>query len=179
MQGFFSDVVRKKLFERADEAKGRLRTFLLTAFRRYSRDLYDKANAAQRGANRLVSFDAIAGEESYLAEETHASTPEAFYDRQWALTVLGMAISRLAGEYTKRGKKADFERLQRYLTETGEADYTRDAAALGTSPNSVKVAVHRLRERFRDALREEVASMQDEGEDVDEELGYLLQALEA
>jgi RNA polymerase sigma-70 factor (ECF subfamily) len=178
VQGFFSDVVRKRLFERADEAKGRLRTFLLTAFRRYSRDLYDKANAEQRGASRLVSFDALAGEESYLAEEGHASTPDAFYDRQWALTILGMVMTRLATEYTKRGKKADFERLQHYLTEAGEADYDRDASALGLSANAVKVAVHRLRERFREALREEVASMQDEAEDVDEELGYLLRALE-
>lgn len=64
VQGFFSDVVRKQLFARAEEAKGRLRTFLLTAFRRYQRDLYDKANAEQRGAHRLVSFDAMAGEES-------------------------------------------------------------------------------------------------------------------
>lgn len=88
-----------------------------------------------------------------------------------------MAITRLAAEYTKRGKRDDFERLQRYLTETGEAGYQRDAAALGMTEGAVKVAVHRMRDRFREALREEVASMQDEQEDVDEELGYLLQAL--
>jgi RNA polymerase sigma-70 factor (ECF subfamily) len=179
VQGFFSDVVRKRLFERADEEKGRLRTFLLTAFRRYSRDMYVKATAQQRGGDHVISFDAMAGEESYLAEGSSAATPDAFYDRQWALTVLGLAIGRLEAEYTKRGKADDFERLRPYLTEAGDADYEQDAEALGMTSGAVRVAVHRLRDRFREALREEVASMQDETEDVDEELAHLLRALEA
>ena len=179
VQGFFSDVLRKHLFEKADSAKGRLRTFLLTAFRRYQRDAYVKANAQQRGASRTVSFDAVAGEEWYRTEEPKAATPDAFYDRQWAMTVLEQAMLRLGKEYARRGKGADFERLRPYLTNAGDADYESDAEVLGTSASAVKVAVHRMRERFGDALREEVASMQGEGEDVDEELSYLLRALEA
>ena len=178
VQGFFSDVLRKHLFEKADAAKGRLRTFLLTAFRRYQRDAYEKSTAQQRGADRTVSFDAMAGEEWYRAE-AGATTPDAFYDRQWALTVLEQAVTRLGGEYAKRGKAADFQQLRRYLTDTGDAGYESDAEALGIGAGAVKVAVHRLRERFRGALREEVASMQFENEDVDEELAHLLRALEA
>ena len=178
VQGFFSDVLRKHLFEKADAAKGRLRTFLLTAFRRYQRDACEKATALRRGADRTVSFDAMAGEEWYRAEPGTA-TPDAFYDRQWALALLDQAVSRLGGEYAKRGKAADFQQLRRYLTDPGDAGYGRDAAALGLGEGAVKVAVHRLRERFRAALREEVASMQYESEDVDEELAHLLRALEA
>lgn len=177
-QGFFSDVLRKHLFEKADATKGRLRTFLLTAFRRYQRDVYEKATALQRGANRTVSFDALAGEEWYRAE-TGAATPDAFYDRQWALALLEVAMSRLGGEYAKRGKATDFQQLRRYLTDPGDAGYERDAEVLGISAGAVKVAVHRLRDRFRVALREEVASMQIESADVDEELAHLLRALEA
>jgi DNA-directed RNA polymerase specialized sigma24 family protein len=179
VQGFFSDVLRKQLFKKADAAKGRLRTFLLTAFRRYQRDAYVKANAQQRGADRTVSFDAVAGEEWYRAEEPGATTPDAFYDRQWAVTVLEQAMQRLAKDYTRRGKGADFARLRPYLTGAAAADYEADAQVLHMTASAVKVAVHRMRERFRDTLREEVASMQGEGEDVDEELTHLLRALEA
>ncbi|MEO7318996.1 MAG: sigma-70 family RNA polymerase sigma factor [Chthoniobacteraceae bacterium] len=178
VQGFFSDVLRKHLFEKADATKGRLRTFLLTAFRRYQRDAYEKTTALRRDADRTVSFDAMAGEQWYRAEPGTA-TPDAFYDRQWALTVLEQAIARLGGEYAKRGKAADFQQLRRYLTDPGDAGYEQDATMLGISPGAVKVAVHRLRERFRAALREEVASKQFESEDVDEELAHLLWALEA
>lgn len=178
VQGFFGDVLRKQLFQKADAAKGRLRTFLLTAFRRYQHDVWAKAHREQRAADRTVSFDALAGEEWYRAEANLAATPDAFYDRQWAVTVLDQAMQRLGSEYAKRGKGADFERLRRYLTAEA-ADYDTDAAALGVSANAVKVAVHRLRERFRDALRAEVASMQDESENVDEELAHLLRALES
>ncbi len=178
VQGFFSDVLRKHLFEKADASKGRLRTFLLTAFRRYQRDASEKTTALRRGADRTVSFDAMAGEEWYRAEAGTA-TPDAFYDRQWALALLDQAVSRLGGEYAKRGKGADFQQLRRYLTDPGDAGYEQDAAALGIGAGAVKVAVHRLRERFRAALREEVASMQYESEDVDEELAHLLRAIEA
>jgi len=178
VQGFFCDVLRKELFAKADLTRGRLRTFLLTAFRRYQHDQYDKAAAQRRGADRLVSFDAAAGEEWYQEEGAAAATPDAFYDRQWALTVLEQAMQRLGGEYARRGKGADFARLRRYLTDTDDAGYDADAAALSLAPGAVRVAVHRLRERFGMALRTEVAGLlHDEGE-VDGELSHLLAALE-
>ncbi len=178
VQGFFGDVLRKGIFEKADASKGKLRTFLLTVFRRYQHDVWTKANAQQRAAERVVSFDALVGEELYLAEGGVGATADAFYDRQWALTVLERTLAKLGEDYEKRGKAADFHRLRRYLTSDGEADYTSDAAALGTNEGAVRVAVHRLRERFGQALREEVAATQGEG-DVDAELAHLLRALEA
>lgn len=178
VQGFFCDVLRKELFAKADLTKGRLRTFLLTAFRRYQHDQRDKANAQRRGAERVVSFDAAAGEEWYQAEAGPA-TPDAFYDRQWALTVLEQAMQRLGAEYAKRGKAADFAQLRRYLTDTDDADYNADAAALGVGAGAVRVAVHRMRERFGQALREEVTGLLQEDGDVDGELTHLLAALEA
>lgn len=179
VQGFFANVVRKQLFARADAAKGRLRTFLLTSFRHYQRDMHDRAVTERRGAERVVSFDMLASEEAYLAEGVTAATADAFFDRQWALTVLDRAVQRVAEEYAQRGKAADFAQLRRYLTEAAPADYDLDAQALRVSAGAVRVAVHRLRERFREALRREVASTQGESEDVDEELVHLLRALEA
>ncbi len=178
VQGFFCDVLRKNLFARADLTRGKLRTLLLTAFRRYQQDQREKAAAQRRGAERLVSFDAAAGEEWYRAEPEAGATADAFYDRQWALTVLEQALRRLGREYAKRGKGADFDRLQRYLTEPDDADYAADAAALGVAAGSVRVAVHRLRERFGEALREEVAGLLDDDSDVEGELTHLLAALE-
>jgi RNA polymerase sigma factor (sigma-70 family) len=177
VQSFFHQILRKQLFHNANAAKGRLRTFLLTAFRRHARDVYEKAQ--HRGGVRLVSFDAMAGEEWYLADTNSSSTPDAFFDRQWALTVLDVVLTRLGSDYEKRGKAADFARLQKYLTNAVDPDYEADAEALGISSGAVKVAVHRLRERFREALRDEVASLQDDTQDIDEELLYLLSAMQA
>jgi DNA-directed RNA polymerase specialized sigma24 family protein len=178
VQGFFCDALRKELFAKADLTKGRLRTLLLTAFRRYQHDQRDKAAAQRRGASRLVSFDAAAGEEWYRSEGETAATADAFYDRQWALTLLDQTLSRLGKEYVKRGKGADFDRLHRYLTEPDDASYDADAVALGMAPGTVRVAVHRMRDRFGEALREEVAGLLDDASDVDGELAHLLAALE-
>ncbi len=178
VQGFFCDVVRKDIFSKADLAKGRLRTLLLTAFRRFQHDQWDKTITQRRASGPTVSFDAAAGEEWYQAEAGTA-TPDAFYDRQWALTVLEQAMQRLGAEYTKRGKGADFAQLRRYLTDTDDADYGADATALGVSAGAVRVAVHRMRERFGHALREEVAGLLKDGSDVDGELAHLLAALES
>jgi DNA-directed RNA polymerase specialized sigma24 family protein len=179
VQGFFCDVLRKEIFAKADLSKGRLRTLLLTAFRRYRNDQYDKAGAERRGADLTVSFDAAAGEEWYLEAASGGATPDAFYDRQWALTLLEQAMRRLGDEYTKRGKGGDFDRLRRYLTETEDADYDADAVALNVTAGTVRVAVSRMRERFGQALRAEVASLLPENGDVDGELTHLLAALEA
>ena len=177
VQGFFGDVLRKQLFAKANATKGRLRTFLITLFRRYQRDVWVKANAGMRSPSRVVSFDALAGEELYLAEAGVAATPDAFYDRQWALTVLERALSRLGEDYEKRGKLVYFSQLRPYLTSDSAANYAGDAAALGTNEGAIRVAVHRLRERFGQALRDEVASTQGDS-DVDAELTHLLRALE-
>lgn len=177
VQGFFGDVLRKQLFAKADATKGRLRTFLITLFRRYQRDAWVKAHAGMRNSARVVSFDALAGEELYLAEAGVAATADAFYDRQWALTVLERALGRLGEDYEKRGKAADFKQLRPYLTSDFAANYAGDAAVLGTNEGAIRVAVHRLRERFGQALRDEVASTQGDS-DVDAELTHLLRALE-
>lgn len=177
VQGFFANVVRKQLFARADPAQGRLRTFLLTSFRNYQRDMHDRSMTERRGADRVVSFDVLAGEEAYLAQGVSAATADAFYDRHWALTVLDLAMKRVEEEYARRGKDADFAQLRRHLTAASETGYDEDSRALGVSPGAVRVAAHRMRERFREALRAEVASTQGEGEDIDEELSHLLRAL--
>lgn len=178
MQGFLAYVVRKQLFDSADAEKGKLRTFLLTAFRRYRRDQYEKANAAKRGGGAVVSFDAAEAESWYCEEELDGETPETMFDRQWALTVLDRAIGKLEGDAVKRGKSAEFEALRPFLTGAGgNEDYEKVAQQLQTNVNAVRVAIHRLRGKFSAALREVVRDTHFDDTDVDDEMRHLLAVL--
>ena len=178
VQGFFAAVLHQRLFDRADAERGRLRTFLLTVFRRHLRDEQEKASAERRGGGRVVSFDAAEAEEWFREEPASEETPEHFFDRHWALTLLERALGRVEVAYARRGKDAEFTTLRPFLTASGsEADYTAAGRAVGLGGGAFKVALHRLRERFREALREEVRETQPDDGSVDEEMAYLLRVL--
>lgn len=179
VQGFFAAVLHQRLFDRADSERGRLRTFLLTVFRRHLRDEQTKAGAERRGGGRVISFDAAEAEGWFLETPASEETPEHFFDRQWALTVLECALGRVEAAYANRGKSAEFGALRPFLTASGsEADYTAAGLAVGLGGGAFKVALHRLRERFRHALREEVRETQPDDSSVDEEMAHLLRVLE-
>ncbi len=179
VQGFFAAVLHQRLFDRANAERGRLRTFLLTVFRRHLRDEQVKGGAERRGGGRVVSFDAAEAEEWFREEPASEETPEHFFDRQWALTLLERALGRVEAAYTRRGKDAEYAALRPFLTASGsEADYTAAGRAVGLGGGAFKVALHRLRERFRDDLREEVRETQPDERSVDEEMAYLLRVLE-
>lgn len=178
VQGFFVQVLNKDLFAAADPAMGKLRTLMLTAFRRHVHDEQRKANRQRRGSGQIVSFDAAEAEAWYEVEQIEGESADHMYDRQWALTVLDNALARLERHAQSRGKAHEFAIMRPFLTGEANADeYQRAATVLSTSANSFKVAVHRLRTRFREALRSEVAETQPEGASADEEMGYLLQVL--
>ncbi|MFT5467069.1 MAG: RNA polymerase sigma factor (sigma-70 family) [Verrucomicrobiales bacterium] len=178
VQGFFAYVVRKDLFAAADAQKGKLRTFLLTAFRRYRRDEYVKANAVKRGGGSVVSFDASEAENWYAEEEQDGETPETMFDRQWALNVLDRAVEKLEQDAAKRKKSAEFEALRAFLTGVPETeDYEQIAEALQMKVNAIRVAIHRLRAKFSAALREVVRDTHFDDTDVDEEMRHLLNVL--
>lgn len=179
VQGFLAKAVADQLFARAEEDRGRLRTFLLTAFRRYARDEYRKSLAEKRGGGEVISLDLIEAERWYAAAgDAGSESPEEAYDRQWALTLLERACLRLAESFAAKGKSGEFEALRPYLTGTGDStDYAEVAARTGMKPDSVKVAVHRLRARFGAILREEVRDTHADESDVDGELRYLIQLL--
>lgn len=178
VQGFFVEVMKKGIFSNADQERGKLRTFLLTAFRRHVHDVQRAETRVKRGSGQVISFDALEAESWYEVEQIDGETPDAMFDRQWALTVLDHAMGRLEAYATSRGKLKEFSVMRPHLT--GEADgdsYESAGRDLGMNASAFKVAVHRLRSRFRDALRAEVAETQPEGSDVDQEMSYLMEVL--
>jgi len=174
VQGFLSKSANDGLFSRARAEKGKLRTFLLTAFRRYARDEYEKSVAEKRGGGKVISFDAAEAESWYHAEARDEASPEAVYDREWAVTVLQNAMRRLEAVWEEKGKLEQFLALRPHLTAGASADdFQRIGTASNLKPDTVKVALHRLRAKFGAALREEIRDTEDEGADIEGELAYL------
>ncbi len=180
VQGFFVQVLTKQLFAAADPSLGKLRTFMLTAFRRHVHDEQRKESRLKRGGGNVISFDAAAAEAWYEVEQIEGESADHMYDRQWALTVLDQALASVEQHVTARGKSAEFAVMRPFLTgEGGADDYAAGGEKLGMSANTFKVAVHRLRTRFRESLRSAVAETQPDGAPVDEEMSYLMQVLAA
>jgi len=179
-QGFFAVLLEKQYVKAADRERGRFRSFLLTAFKRFMSKEYDRAHAQKRGGKKgPVSLNLDSGESRYALEPSHDVTPEAIYQRRWALTVLDRVIVRLRQAYADAGKEKVFDGVKAFLTgETGAPPYERVARELGMSEGAVKVAVHRLRRRYRDLLRSEIAQTVADPEAVEDELKYLLAVLQ-
>jgi len=178
VQGFFVQVLQKGLFAAANPELGKLRTFMLTAFRRHVHDEQRKESRQKRGGGNIISFDAAEAEAWYEVEQIEGESADHMFDRQWALTVLDKAMAVVEAYAKQRGKAAEFEAMRLFLTGEGTTeDYARAGAAIGMSGNAFKVAVHRLRARFREALRREVAETQPADANVDEEMGYLMRVL--
>ncbi len=178
VQGFFAVLLDRRLFDRADAGRGRLRSFLLTVFRRHLRDDWVKAGAERRGGGHVVSFDAVEAEEWFRNEPADDSSPEEQFDRRWALTVLDRALARVEEMHVRRGKGSEFAALRPFLTRPGGlADYEAAGRPVGLSGGAFKVALHRLRERFREALREEVRETSADESEVDAELAHLVRIL--
>lgn len=178
-QEFFVRLLEEDFLRSADQDKGRFRTFLLTVFQRFATKQRIREQAVRRGgACRHLSLDFDDGERRYLLEPAHEVTPEVLFDRQWALILLDRVMGRLSHEYAERGKSALFEALRESLTPGTNGPRSATVAAdLRMTEGAVRVAVHRLRERYRALLREEVAATIDDGASVDEELQLLRKAL--
>jgi RNA polymerase sigma factor (sigma-70 family) len=166
-------------FARAQADRGCFRSFLLTALLHRLHDGYDHATAACRDQRRVVWLDALDAERRLQLEPvvTDSVSPEAAFDREWALAVLAETRQRLAEEYQTLGQQATFSALEPWLTITGTPAETL-AAALGTTPGTAKVAMHRLRQRWRDLLRLRIADTVAEVGEIDDELRYLAAAAE-
>lgn len=178
-QAFFTRLIEKGDVSDADRSRGRFRSFLLTACQCFLANERDRALTLKRGGGRVpLSIDVAVAEGRYEQALAHAETPERLYDRQWCLALLEGVLEALRAEYAASGKQPVFERLQPFLSGSSEAG-THAAAAreLGTSPGAVKVAVHRLRRRYRDELRRRIADTVESDQDVEDELRYLLRTL--
>jgi RNA polymerase sigma-70 factor (ECF subfamily) len=180
-QGFLAHLLEAHALRAFRQERGRFRNFLLATLRNFLANQHNAAQAQKRGGGiRLLPLDFAAdAEQSFSVEPRDNRTPEKIFERQWALTVVNQATARLRGEYEHSGKGELFRHLHPYLTGDDDTRYRAVAAAIGISENSVKVAVHRLRQRFHEALREEIAATVFEPEEVSDEIRYLMAALRA
>ncbi len=179
-QEFFARLLEHNWLIRARHSKGRFRSFLLMAMNRFLAKEWEKVKALKRGGGVLLVPLAAFGnaETRYAAEPATTSAPELAYDQQWAMTLLGEVLRPLRQEYERHGKAALFNALKPCLIGSREAQpYATLAAALGMTEGAVKVAVARLRQRYRGRLKEEVAKTVARPEDVDGELRHLLRVL--
>ncbi len=175
-QGLFLQLLSRHRLAGRDPRKGRFRAFLLASMNHFLADEWDKACAQKRGHARVIPM-ALGDTEARLAVAGGLS-PEQAYDHAWAITLLETVYSRLEGQYRREGKAALFAALRPTLTErSGGAPYASLAPDLNLSPGAIKVAVHRLRRRYRDLLRQTIAETVATPEEVEDELRYLLQAL--
>jgi len=179
-QGFFARLIEKGDLEDADRRRGRFRSFLLTACQHYLANQRDRARAQKRGGGLLpISIDVAAAESRYQRALAHEHTPERLYERQWCLTLLSSVLDDVREDYEAAGKGRVFDRLKDFLTgDEGAGTHADAARELGMTAAAVKVAVHRLRRRYRDALRRRVADTVETDEEIDDEIQHLLKTLD-
>jgi RNA polymerase sigma factor (sigma-70 family) len=179
IQDFFANLLEKETIGAADPLRGRFRSFLLAALTNFLANLRRRRRARKRGGGKaLVSIDQADAETRYRLEPADVETPERLFERRWALTVLERAMDQLRDDYARSGKTELFERLSACIGVSGAGvSYDEVAAALAMTEGAVKTAVHRLRRRLREVLRDEIAHTVDRPEDVDDELRELIAAL--
>jgi RNA polymerase sigma-70 factor (ECF subfamily) len=178
-QEFFARLLEKQYLRSADPERGRFRAFLLTVFKRFLAKEYERGQALKRGGEQsLLSIDVSQGEERYRLEPADEWTAEKLYERRWALTLLDSVMAALGREYDERGKSRLFASCKACLIGADSAPaYSAIASELGMSETAVRVAVHRMRQRYRELLREEIGHTVETPEDVDDELRMLRAAL--
>ena len=180
-QGFFAQFLAKGYIKAADPQRGKFRSFLLSSLQNYLANEWDRARAKKRGGGRIpISLDFEKGEERYHVEPADDISPDKVYEQRWALALIDRTLERLAAAMEQAGQSQRFNSLQPFLTgETTGTRYRSVAARLGMTEGAVKVAVHRLRQRFGVLLREEVGQTVADSGQVDEEIRYLLSVLGA
>jgi len=179
-QEFFMRVLEGRYLDRADPEKGRFRSFILTSLKFFAADEQDRQRARKRGGGAVVSFEfssGESGEERYQREPGHDETPDRIFERRWALAMLERVMERLRDEFVQHGRPENFERLKVFLLGQSEAPYSDLAREMNTSEGALKVAIHRLRKRYRELFRQEIADTVADPAEVESELRYLAAVL--
>ena len=179
VQGFFSQLLEKNTVAVAEQKRGRFRSFLLTAFRHYLANEFEKKSAQKRGGGRpVLSLDFNAGEALCCHEPVDNVTPECLYDRQWVLTLLERVLSQLRQAMVQAGKERQFETLSPFLSGAhAESSYAEAGRHLGITEGAAMVAAHRLRIRYRQMLRAEIAETLDNSVEIEDEIRRLFSSL--
>ncbi len=178
-QGFFALLLQRKALRGVVPGKGKFRSFLLVALNHFLADEHERAQAQKRGGGQqIISFDAAEAEERYRLEPRHSETPEKLFERRWAITLLDGALRRLEQEFVAAGKAALFAGLRGVLLEDGETrPYAALGAEIGMSEGAIKKAAQRLRRRYQEIIREEIAQTVATPAEIEEELRHLCAAL--
>lgn len=181
VQGFFARFLEKADLGSLDPSRGRFRSFLLASIRNWLADEHERESAQKRGGGAAaISIDFEAADERYRIDPGADLSPERMFERQWAIALLDLALARVELEYASAGKRDLFEALKPALQgRSKDAPLTEIAENLGSTEGAIKVAVHRLRKRFRDALRAEIAETVSTEEEIEEEIADLFRALES
>jgi len=179
VQEFFSRLLEKNYLRTADPSKGRFRSFLLVLLKRFMANEWDRTNRQKRGGGfHILPLDGHNQEIRHLAEPAYAMTPERAYDHRWAMLVLEHVLDSLEKEFLTAGKAHVFDELKSFLTgEKSGATYSEIGRRIGMNEGTVKVTVHRLRQRYRELLRSEIADTVDGPEAIDEEIRHLISAM--
>ena len=176
-QEFFMRILEGRYLDRADPEKGRFRSFILTSLKFFVADEEDRQRAHKRGGGALLPLEFASGEERFQREPAHDETPERIFERRWALSVLDRVVERLRGEFLHHGRPEHFERLKVFLLAQCDAPYATLAREMNTSEGALKVAIHRLRKRYRELFRQEIADTVADPAEVESELRYLAAVL--
>jgi len=176
-QDFFIQMLEGRYLDRADPEKGRFRSFLLTSLKFFVADEEDRQRALKRGGGGVVALEFSSGEERYQREPAHDETPERLFERRWALSVLDQVVEKLRTEFVRQGRQEHFDQLKVFLLGRSDAPYAALALEMKTSEGALKVAIHRLRKRYRELFRQEIADTVADPAEVESELRFLAAVL--
>jgi DNA-directed RNA polymerase specialized sigma24 family protein len=177
VQGFFADLLEREALSAADPARGRFRSFLLASLANHASHERQRAQALKRGGGvRPLSIDWLSAEERYRLEPADADTPERAFERAWAAALLERTLARLEAEFEAKGRGTLFRALRERIGDANrEAPDTPAVRALKMNEQALRVTLHRLRKRYREILREEIAQTVASPADVEEELRALFE----
>jgi RNA polymerase sigma factor (sigma-70 family) len=178
-QGFFARLIERQTLAHAEPNRGRFRSFMLGAMNHFLADEQAKRQTLKRGGGHIIfSLDWAAAEERFDLEPMDAASPDKIFDKQWATALLTAALNQLAGEYRRDGKAELFETIKLTLNGTRESQpYSALASSLRIKEGAVKVAVHRLRQRFRALLQKQIENTVASQKEAEEEMRYLFEVL--
>jgi RNA polymerase sigma-70 factor (ECF subfamily) len=178
-QAFFARFLEKAHVRAADPARGKFRSFLLTSFKHFMSNERDRDRARKRGGGQpLLSLEFETAEASYRLEPVETLTPDALFERRWALELIDRVTRQLAAERARAGGEETFRHLKAFLIgDRDDGKYAEMAQLLGTTEGALRVTVHRLRRRFRDLLRAEIAATVSDDSEIEAEIRHLIDAV--
>ena len=176
-QDFFVRILEGRYLDRADPNRGRFRSFLLNSCKFFLADQADRARARKRSAGATLPFEVATGEQRYQFEPLDNETPDRIFERRWAVVLLDRVVSCLREEFVQHGNVADFEKLKVFLLGQAEIPYAELARNMGGTEGGLKVAIHRLRKRYRVLFLREIAETVADPAEVDSEIRFLFLSL--